>query len=162
MGWIRRFILFHGKRHPAELGEPEIERFLTSLATERHVSASTQNQALAALLFLFEGVLDRKLGWLDGVVHAKRPERLPVVLSRDEVAAVLAAMSGVGQLCASLMYGAGLRVLEALNLRVKEIDFAGQQLIVRDGKGRKDRVTLLPCVAADLAAGAPRSRSRPT
>jgi integron integrase len=142
--WIRRFILFHEKRHPDELGELDVERFLSALATERRVSASTQNQALAALLFLYENVLDRKLGWLDNVVRAKRPERLPVVLSRDEVAAVLAAMDGVEKLCASLLYGAGLRVLEVLRLRIKEVDFGGQQLHVRDGKGRKDRVTLLP------------------
>lgn len=144
VGWIRRFILFHGKRHPDELGEPEITGFLSALATERHVSASTQNQALAALLFLYQVVLNREIAWLAGVVHAKRAERLPVVLSRGEIAAVLAAMKGVERLCASLIYGAGLRVLEALQVRVKEVDFAGQQLIVRDGKGRKDRVTLLP------------------
>jgi integron integrase len=144
VGWIRRFILFHGKRPPDTLGEPEVERFLSSLATDRNVSASTQNQALAALLFLYEGVLDRKLKWLDNIVHAKRPERLPVVLSRGEVAAVLGRMQGVERLCASLLYGAGLRLLEVLQLRVKDVDFAGQQLHVRDGKGRKDRVTLLP------------------
>jgi integron integrase len=144
VAWIRRFILFHGKRHPDELGEPEITSFLSALATERHVSASTQNQALAALLFLYQAVLDREIDWLDDVVHAKRPERLPVVLSRGEIAAVLTKMNGVEHLCASLIYGAGLRLLEALQLRVKEIDFAGQQLIVRDGKGRKDRMTLLP------------------
>ena len=144
VAWIRRFIIFHGRRHPAELGEPEVIRFLSGLATERHVSASTQNQALAALLFLYQVVLERQIGWLEGVVHAKRPERLPVVLSRGETTAVLADMKGVEQLCASLIYGAGLRLLEALQLRVKEVDFAGQQLIIRDGKGRKDRVTLLP------------------
>jgi integron integrase len=144
VAWIRRFILFHGRRHPDELGEQEITGFLNALATERHVSASTQNQALAALLFLYQRVLDREIAWLTGVVHAKRPERLPVVLSRGEIAAVLSNMAGVEQLCASLIYGAGLRLLEALQLRVKEIDFSGQQLVVRDGKGRKDRVTLLP------------------
>jgi integron integrase len=144
IAWIRRFILFHGRRHPDELGEPEISGFLSALATERHVSASTQNQALAALLFLYQKVLNREVAWLEDVVHAKRPERLPVILSRGEIAAVLSKMEGVEQLCASLIYGAGLRLLEALQLRVKEIDFAGQQLVVRDGKGRKDRVTLLP------------------
>ncbi len=144
VAWIRRFVLFHGRRHPDDLGEPEITTFLSALATERHVSASTQNQALAALLFLYERVLNREIAWLAEVVHAKRPERLPVVLSRGEVAAVLSKMEGVEQLCASLIYGSGLRLLEALQLRVKEIDFAAQQLIVRDGKGRKDRVTLLP------------------
>ena len=144
VAWIRRFILFHGKRHPDEMGEPEITGFLSSLATERHVSASTQNQALAALLFLYQKVLGREIAWLTDVAHAKRSTRLPVVLSRGEIAAVLSKLEGVEQLCASLIYGAGLRLLEALQLRVKEIDFAGQQLIVRDGKGRKDRVTLLP------------------
>jgi integron integrase len=142
--WIRRFIFFHGKRHPAELAEPDVERFLSDLATARRVSASTQNQALAALLFLYESVLERKLSWLENVVRAKRPERLPVVLTRAEVAAVLGAMDGVEKLCASLLYGSGLRVLEVLRLRIKEIDLAGQQLHVRDGKGRKDRVTVLP------------------
>ena len=127
-----------------ELGEPEITRFLSALATERQVSASTQNQALAALLFLYQTVLEREIAWLEGIVHAKRPERLPVVLSRGEISAVLAQMSGIEHLCASLMYGAGLRVLEALQLRIKDVDFAGQQLMVRDGKGRKDRATLLP------------------
>lgn len=142
--WIRRFILFHEKRHPADLAEPDIERFLSALAIDRRVSASTQNQALAALLFLYGSVLERKLAWLENVVRAKRPERLPVVLTHDEVAAVLDAMGGVEKLCASLLYGAGLRVLEVLRLRIKEVDFAAQHLQVRDGKGRKDRVTLLP------------------
>lgn len=145
VGWIRRFIIFHGKRHPENMGEPEISAFLTMLATERHVAASTQNQALAALLFLYQEVLGRPLDWLQNVVHAKRPERVPVVLTRTEVAAVLAKMEdGVGKLFAGLLYGSGLRLLEGLRLRVKDVDFGGQQLIVRDGKGRKDRVTLLP------------------
>src|SRR4029079_4834760 len=144
LGWIRRYIHFHGRRHPDELGEPEITRFLSALATERQVSASTQNQALAALLFLYQTVLEREIAWLEGILHAKRPERLPVVLSRGEISAVLAQMSGIEHLCASLMYGAGLRVLEALQLRIKDVDFAGQQLMVRDGKGRKDPATLLP------------------
>jgi integron integrase len=142
--WIRRFILFHDKRHPADLAEPDVERFLSALAIERRVSASTQNQALAALLFLYENVIERKLHWLENVVRAKRPERLPVVLTRGEVRAVFDAMDGVEKLCASLLYGAGLRLLEVLRLRIKEVDFAGQQLVVRDGKGRKDRVTILP------------------
>lgn len=144
IGWIRRFIRFHGLRHPSDLGEPEITGFLTALATERQVSASTQNQALAALLFLYQSVLDREIAWLEGIVHAKRPERLAVVLSRGEITAVLAQMKGVELLCASLIYGAGLRLLEALQLRIKDVDLAGQQLTVRDGKGRKDRATLLP------------------
>ena len=170
VAWIRRFIHFHGRRHPADLGEPEITAFLSALATERQVSASTQNQALAALLFLYQTVLERDIAWLEGIVHAKRPQRLPVVLSRGEITAVLAKMTGVERLCASLIYGAGLRLLEALQLRIKDVDLAGQQLIVRDGKGRKDRVTLLPATlqpqlrahiervrdqhAADLRAGA--------
>ena len=146
VAWIRRFIHFHDLRHPADLGAPEITRFLSALATESHVSAFTQNQALAALLFLYESVLEREIGWLEGIVHAKRPERLPVVLplGRGEIAAVLGKMGGVEKLCGSLLYGAGLRLLEALQLRIKDVDLAGQQLIVRDGKGRKDRATLLP------------------
>jgi integron integrase len=153
VAWIRRYIHFHDLRHPAELGEGELTRFLNALATERKVSASTQNQALAALLFLYQVVLEREISWLEGVVHAKRPERLPVVLSPGEVASVIAQMSGVERLCAALIYGAGLRLLEALQLRIKDVDFAGQQLMVRDGKGRKDRPTLLPTVLqAELRA----------
>jgi integron integrase len=144
IGWIRRFILFHGKRHPDDLGEPEITGFLSHLATHGQVAASTQNQALAALLFLYERVLGREIDWLSGLVHAKRPERLPVVLSRDEVKAVLARMEGVAALMASLLYGSGLRVLECAELRVKDLDLARHELTVRDGKGRKDRVTMLP------------------
>ena len=144
MGWIRRFILFNGKRHPDEMGESEITAFLSHLATHGQVSASTQNQALAAILFLYRQVLGRELDWLAGIVHAKRPERLPVVLSRDEAAAVLARMQGVAALMASPLYGSGLRVLECATLRVKDLDFDRHELTVRDGKGRKDRVTLLP------------------
>jgi integron integrase len=144
VGWIRRFILFHDKRHPEDLGEPEVSRFLSSLATERRVAASTQNQALAALLFLYRDVLGRDLAWMTDIVHAKRPERMPVVLTRNEVASVLAELDGVEKLVASMLYGAGLRLLEGLHLRVKDVDFAGWQVVVRDGKGRKDRVTMLP------------------
>jgi integron integrase len=144
VAWIRRFIHFHGRQHPANLGEPEITGFLSALATDRHVSASTQNQALAALLFLYKQVLERQIDWLEGMVHAKRPERLPVVLTRGEIASVLGHMHGIERVCASLIYGAGLRLMEALQLRVKDVDLAGQQLVVRDGKGRKDRVTVLP------------------
>jgi len=144
IGWIRRFILFHGKRHPTEMGEPEIARFLSSLATEGRVSASTQNQALSALLFLYQEVLDIKLKWLQGVVRARRPTRLPVVLSRAEVDAVLGHLRGVCWLMASLMYGAGLRVMECCRLRVKDVDLHRGEITVRDGKGAKDRVTLLP------------------
>ncbi len=144
IGWIRRFILFHGKRHPDVMGEPEVTGFLSHLATHQHVSASTQNQALAALLFLYERVLGRELEWLGGVVHAKRPDRLPVVLSRDEAKAVLERMEGVASLMGTLLYGSGLRVLECAKLRVKDLDFDRHELMVRDGKGRKDRVTMLP------------------
>jgi integron integrase len=144
VGWIRRFIIFNGKRHPDDMAEPEVSRFLSALATERRVAASTQNQALAAVLFLYHDVLGRDLDWLRDLVHAKRAERIPVVLTRTEAACVLAQMDGVEKLCADLLYGSGLRLLEGLRLRVKDVDFAGQQLIVREGKGNKDRVTLLP------------------
>jgi integrase len=144
VGWIRRFILFHGKRHPTELGGVEVSAFLTSLATDRQVSASTQNQALAAILFLYREVLRIQLPWLGDVIHAKRPERLPVVLTRDELASLLAGLRGPTRLIASLLYGAGLRLLECLQLRVKDVDFGRRELRVRDGKGRRDRVTVLP------------------
>jgi len=144
VGWIRRFIIFNGKRHPDDMAEPEVSRFLSALATEGRVAASTQNQALAAVLFLYSDVLGRDLDWLDDLVHAKRAQRIPVVLTRAEVACVLSHMDGVEKLCASLLYGSGLRLLEGLRLRVKDVDFGGQQLIVREGKGNKDRVTLLP------------------
>lgn len=150
--WIRRFILFHGKRHPATMGGAEVERFLTSLATERKVSASTQSQALAALLFLYREVLDCRLPWLDHVVRARRPERLPVVLTRAEVRVVLSLLRGVPRLMGWLLYGAGLRVFECAELRVKDVDFAVNRIVVRGGKGDKDRVTMLPAVVkADLA-----------
>ena len=141
--WIRKFILFHEKRHPIEMGEREVREFLTDLAVEREVAASTQNQALCALLFLYKIVLERPLERLDAV-RAKRPERLPVVLTREEVGAVLEQLPETSRLMASLMYGAGLRVLECVRLRVKDVDFGQGHLIVRDGKGQKDRVTLLP------------------
>lgn len=142
--WIRRFILFHGKRHPDAMGEPEVEAFLTHLAVAGQVAASTQNQALSALLFLYKVVLNRPLeGTLDAV-RARRPSRLPVVLTRDEVRALLARLDGAHWLAASLLYGAGLRLLECLRLRVKDVDFPRHQLLVRDGKGQKDRATLLP------------------
>jgi integron integrase len=146
LAWIRRFIFFHGKRHPAEMGAPEITKFLSSLAVEGNVAASTQNQALSALLFLYRDVLDQDLPWLDDVVRAKRPARIPVVLTRDEVRTVLLQMHGVPRLMAMLLYGAGLRLLECAHLRVKDVDFARSQLVVRSGKGDKDRVTMLPAV----------------
>lgn len=142
--WVRRYIRFHGLRHPREMGEAEINAFLTHLATEREVSASTQNQALSALLFLYRYVLERSVGDLGGVVRARRPRRLPVVLTRDEVAAVLDYLDGDLRLMASLMYGAGLRLNECLGLRVQDLDFARGEIVVRGGKGDKDRVTVLP------------------
>ncbi len=144
VGWIRRFILFHGKRHPDGMAADEITRFLSHLAVEGKVSASTQNQALSALLFLYRDVLGRELAWMDEIVRARRPARLPVVLARGEVAALLRELQGVERLMASLLYGAGLRLLECCRLRVKDIEFSRGELLVRDGKGGKDRVTLLP------------------
>ena len=152
VAWIRRFILFHGKRHPLEMGGPEVTRFLTSLAVEGHVAGSTQNQALSALLFLYREVLAQDLPWLDDIVRAKRTARLPVVLTRDEVRAVIRQLRGVHRLMAILLYGAGLRLLEAARVRVKDVDFARNQIMVRGGKGDKDRATPLPAVViADLA-----------
>ena len=142
--WIRRFILFQGRRHPAELGSAEVSAFLTDLAVRRHVSASTQNQALAALLFLYGEVLRTKVAWIADLVRAKQPRRMPVVLTRDEVRAVLGQMHGVPQLAARLLYGTGMRLLEALCLRVKDVDFGLNEIAVRGGKGEKDRVTVLP------------------
>jgi integron integrase len=144
VGWIRRFILFHDKRHPDEMGEQEIIRFLSHLATVSRVSASTQNQALSAVLFLYREVLKREIEWLNGVVRSKRPVKLPVVLTRDEVDALLSGLRGTSWLMAALLYGAGLRLMECARMRVKDIDFGRDQITVRSGKGRKDRVTMLP------------------
>lgn len=144
IAWIRRFILANGKRHPRDLGQPEIEAFLSHLAVEGQVSASTQNQALAALLFLYREVLAMELPWLDGIVRAKRPQRVPTVLSQQEVASVLAHLEGRMWLVASLLYGTGMRVLECMRLRVKDVDFARNEITVREGKGAKDRRTVLP------------------
>src|SRR6185312_281757 len=141
--WITRFILFHDKRHPNTMGAAEIEEFLTHLAVEAHVAASTQNQALSALLFLYQKVLEIELPLLNAV-RARRPERLPVVLSLGEVRAIFDRMDGVHLLMAQLLYGTGMRLLEACRLRVKDVDFARHQLMVRDGKGEKDRVVPLP------------------
>lgn len=144
VGWIRRYILFHHKRHPLQMGKAEVEAFLTALATERQVSASTQNQALSALLFLYQEVLGQELPWLDDVVRAKKPARLPTVLTRQEVAALLAQVDeGVAKLIIRLLYGSGLRLLEALRLRIKDVDLERRELVVRDGKGGKDRVTMI-------------------
>jgi integron integrase len=142
--WARRYILFHGRRHPSELGGADVEAFLTHLAVKGNVAASTQNQAKSALLFLYREVLGCELPWLDGVTSAKRPQRLPVVLTRQEVDAVLDRMSGTNALLARLLYGAGLRLMEAVRLRVKDVDLARREILVRDGKGAKDRVTMLP------------------
>ncbi|HVN87790.1 MAG TPA: integron integrase [Candidatus Binatia bacterium] len=149
IGWIKRFILFHCKRHPTEMGKLEVERFLTALAVDRHVAASTQNQALGALLFLYREVLERDFGWLDSVVRARRPERLPVVLTRAEVEALLGVLDGVSWIMAMLLYGSGLRVMECLRLRVKDIDFVRNEILVREGKGNRDRVTMLPVAVKD-------------
>lgn len=142
--WIVRFIKFHGLRHPSEMGGPEVVRFLTHLATELEVAASTQNQALNALNFLYRAVLDRPLEHLTGVVRAKRPERLPVVLTTDEVRRVLAALEPPSWLPACLMYGSGLRLMESVRLRVKDLDFEHRVVVVRQGKGGRDRAVTLP------------------
>ena len=142
--WIKRLIYFHGKRHPDSMGEAEVTAFLNHLATDRHVAAATQNQALSAILFLYKVVLGRELPWLDGVQRPTRPPRVPVVLTRAEVERLLASLSGTKRLIASLLYGAGLRQIECLQLRVKDVDFAYRQVLVRDAKGAKDRVTMLP------------------
>ena len=142
--WVRRFILFHAKQHPRELGEEEIVEFLSDLAVKRKVSASTQNQAFCALLFLYEQFLERKLGRLDSALRASKPSRLPVVLSREEVRAVLAHIRPPYRLMLELIYGSGLRLLECLRLRIKDVDFDYGRIIVRDEKGMKDRVTMLP------------------
>ena len=147
--WIRRYIVFHRKVHPTSLGAPDISAFLTWLATKQHVSASTQNQALAALLFLYEHVLHMQIGGIEHVVRAKQPLRLPVVLGRDDVAAVLSHLDGMMWIIGMLLYGAGLRLEECLELRVKDVDFDRRQITVRRGKGQKDRATMLPGAVAE-------------
>ena len=142
--WIKRFIWFHDKRHPAEMGEQEVSAFLSHLAVERKVSASTQNPALAAILFLYSRVLGLDLPWLGSVTRARQPARLPFVISRADVQRVLAAMRGTHQLVARLLYGSGMRVLEGLRLRVGDLEFDYQQIRVRSGKGDHDRMTILP------------------
>jgi integron integrase len=144
LAWIRRFIVYHGKRHPANMGELEVREFLNHLAVERDVSASTQNQAMSALLFLYKEVLNRNVGWIHGIARPRKPKRLPIVLSREEARAVLRELRGMHLLMASLLYGSGLRLSECIGLRVKDIDFERNQIVVRGGKGEKDRVTLLP------------------
>lgn len=157
--WVRRFVHFHQLRHPREMGAAEVTAFLTYLAVAGQVSASTQNQALSALLFLYREVLEIQLPWLDELVRAKRPARLPVVLTQCEVAQVLAQMEGVHALQLRLLYGTGMRLMECLRLRVKDVEFERLEIVVRDGKGAKDRVTMLPeSVVADLQAHLQRRR----
>ncbi|MEQ1667421.1 MAG: integron integrase [Sulfuriferula sp.] len=144
LDWIKRYILFHGKRHPQEMGAVEVEAFLTHLAVAGKVAASTQNQAKSALLFLYREVLETQLPWLDNVTQAKAPKRLPVVLTVSETQAVLAQLTGTHSLVAGLLYGAGMRLMEAIRLRVKDVEFVRHEIIVREGKGFKDRVTMLP------------------
>lgn len=142
--WIKRYILHFGKRHPRELGAKDVEQFLTHLAVNGRVSASTQNQARCALLFLYKEVLSIELPWLDNVEQAKAPKRLPVVLNREEVQAILSRLGGTNWLIASLLYGTGMRIMECLRLRVQDIDMKRKEILIRDGKGFKDRVTMLP------------------
>lgn len=142
--WVKRFIRFHKYRHPQEMGAAEVEAFLSDLAVRRDVAASTQNQALSAILFLYKQVLRIELPWMDGVIRARRPQRLPVVLTREEVASVLAQLDGTLWLVANLLYGSGMRLMEVLRLRVKDVEFSRFEILIRDGKGQKDRVTMLP------------------
>lgn len=149
VAWIRRFIAANGRRHPQHLGAREVEAFLTDLASRGQVAASTQNQALSALLFLYREVLQLELPWLDGIRRAKKPKRLPVVLSREETASLLSEMNGVTWLMASLLYGAGLRLMECVRLRVQDVDFVRREITVRRGKGGKDRRTMLPASSVE-------------
>lgn len=149
VGWIKRYILFHDKRHPLEMGAAEVTAFLSHLAVEGNVSAATQHQALSSLLFLYREVLQQDLPWLNEVVRAKKPRRLPAVLARNEVQRLLANMEGTHALMARLLYGTGMRLMEAVRLRVKDVDFLRGEIIVRDGKGGKDRVTMLPAALGD-------------
>src|SRR5262245_44722384 len=142
--WVKRYILFHNKRHPGEMGVPEIQAFLSHLATRKNVSASTQNQALSAILFLYRNVLLKSVDIPSDLIRAEKSKTLPTVLSHREVMAVISKMKGVHQLMAKILYGGGLRLTECLRLRVKDLDFANHQIIVRDGKGEDDRFTVLP------------------
>jgi integron integrase len=161
LNWMRRYYEFHARRNPADLGAEHVTAFLSDLATRGHVAASTQNQALAALLFLYREVLTRDLPWLDDLVRAKRPAHIPVVLTRDEVRLVLSHMRGTPRLMATLLYGSGLRLLECCRLRVKDVDFGRHQIVVRSGKGDKDRVTMLPAtVRSALVTQVDRARDQ--
>jgi integron integrase len=144
IGWIKRYILFHNKRHPNEMGKDEIQKFINHLAVEQNVSSSTQNQALQAILYLYKNILNNNVGWLDDIKHATRIKHLPVVFSRNETTKIFEHLNGIPKLVVSLLYGSGLRLSEALSLRIKDIDFEYKQIIVRDGKGEKDRHTVLP------------------
>ncbi|RYF56495.1 MAG: integron integrase [Comamonadaceae bacterium] len=160
LDWARRFILYHDKRHPADMGAAEVAAFLTHLAVDRQVSASTQNQAKSAILYLYKEVLQVQLPWLDEVVQAKAPKRLPVVLTPSEVRELLMHMQGTTGLVARLLYGTGMRLLEALRLRVKDVEFSRREIVIREGKGNKDRVTVLPeNLMADLQAQLQRARA---
>ncbi len=160
IGWIRRYILFHGKRHPKDMGAPEVENFLSHLAVNRKVSASTQNQALAALLFLYREVLAIELPWLEGVTRAKMPERVPIVMTRAEIDRLFAHLEGTHLLMARLLYGTGMRLMECVRLRVKDVDFGRSSITVRGGKGAKDRITMLPqSLRDDLQTHLLRARS---
>ena len=147
--WIKRFIWFHGKRHPKDMGAPELEAYLSHLAVDRNVSASTQNQAKSALLFLYRDVLGIELNWLENVTQAKAPKRLPVVLTQAEAQQVLMQLEGTLGLMAGLLYGSGLRLMECVRLRVKDVEFSRHEIVVREGKGNKDRVTMLPTSLAE-------------
>src|SRR5690242_3821881 len=150
VSWVLRYIRFHGRRHPRELGRDHVEEFLSSLAIQSNVSASTQNQALAAIGFLYRDVLNLPLEDSEALARAKRPVRLPVVLTRIEVKRLIGEMDGTPQLVSMLLYGTGMRVLECLQLRVKDIDFGQRQILIRAGKGNKDRITMLPTVAESI------------
>jgi site-specific recombinase XerD len=142
--WVKRFIFFHNVRHPKDMAEPEVNAFLTHLAVKEHVSASTQNQALCAIVFLYKYVLDRKIGDIGEVIRARQSRHVPVVMTREEVKAVVSHLTSDKKLMASIMYGAGLRLMECLRLRVQDIDFSRNEITVHDGKGAKDRITMLP------------------
>jgi integron integrase len=147
--WIKRYIYFHHKQHPEEMGEEHISAFLTHLAVDRKVAGSTQNQALCALVFLYREVLKKEIGTFEDFIRAKRPQKLPVVFTREEVKQVLLQLDGVRWLLGQLLYGAGLRVMECVRLRIKDVDFGYDQIVVRDGKGNKDRVTMLPAIIGE-------------
>jgi integron integrase len=151
--WVRRYVIFHGRRHPRELGAEHVTAFLSSLANDRHVAASTQNQALAAILFLYKAVLGIELPWMNAIVRARRPRRMPVVLTRAEVHALLGNLDGTHALMARLMYGTGMRLMECLQLRVKDVELCRHEVVVRQGKGAKDRVTMFPSsLVGDMTA----------